>query len=56
MFLFHLSSTLGGAGNPAEMETAEGSRDMLGLGLGGCVFGGPTGTIRDPNSTPIVTS
>ena len=29
---------------------------MLGFGFGGCVFGGPTGTIREPNSTPIVTS
>lgn len=29
---------------------------MLDFSLGGCVFGGPTGTIRDPNSTPMVTS
>ena len=29
---------------------------MLGFGFGGCVFGGPTGTILLPNSTPIVTS
>ena len=29
---------------------------MLSFGFGGCVLGGPTGTIREPNSTPIVTS
>lgn len=32
-----------------------GSREREGLGLGGCVLGGPTGTMREPNSTPMVT-
>lgn len=35
----------------------EASSDMLGVrGLGAGVLGGPTGTMREPNSTPMVTS
>jgi len=38
------------------MLLAEGSLENEGLGLGGRALGGPTGTIREPNSTPMVTS
>jgi len=54
---------LGGSGRPfgagAEEEEAEvGGDGSLGARRGGLGFawGGPTGTIREPNSTPMVTS
>lgn len=38
------------------LDAREGSRESEGLGGVGFEFGGPTGTMREPNSTPIVTS
>lgn len=35
------------------MFANDGSRETLGFGAGTGVFGGPTGTILEPNSTPI---
>jgi hypothetical protein len=51
-------SIRGGSGSPPAggMEVMEGFRDNESLGFGGLALGGPTGTMRDPNSTPIVTS
>ena len=50
-------SARGGSGRPLAggIDVREGSCGD-GLALGGGAFGGPTGTMRDPNSTPIVTS
>jgi hypothetical protein len=38
----------------SEISGAEDGVEGLGAGMGLC--GGPTGTIREPNSTPMVTS